>query len=265
MRLAVLSDIHGNLTALEAALADVQAQGGADVTWFLGDLAAFGPRPAECIRRVKGLVERVKDDETKKHSIRVIHGNTDRHLVYGVRPTSPAAKDADEFVKLRERFRSINERLMWCMDQLEFEDYEFLAKLPGETDLKVDGYGGVIGYHGIPGDDESNAITPDTPDEEAADALLDREGVLGIGGHIHIQMDRTLAIGGWRVVNVGSIGVPFDANAGKAEYGIFTFADGDVQIDLRAVPYDVDVVIADSNARGNPATDWLASRLRGSG
>lgn len=262
MRLAVFSDIHGNLTAFEAALADLQAQGGADVTWFLGDLAAFGPRPAECIRRVKALVDAVKDDEQKKHTLRVIHGNTDRHLVYGSRPTAAKpAKDADEFANMRRFWRDIGDRLNWCADQLAFEDYEFLAKLPGETDLKADGYGYVIGYHGIPGDDEGMALTPTSSDEEAADALLDREGRLGIGGHIHVQMDRM--VGGWRVVNVGSVGVPFDANTGKAEYGIFTFETGDVQVDLRAVAYDAESVIADSEARGNPATDWLARMLRG--
>lgn len=264
MRLAVLSDIHGNLTALETALADLQAQGGADVTWFLGDFAAFGPRPAECIQRIKALVDAVKDDEQKKGTIRVIHGNTDRYLVYGSREAAAQpAKDADEFLKLRDHIRTINQRLIWCADQLGFEDYEFLAKLPGETSLKVDGYGYVIGYHGTPGDDEGKAITPATSDEEAADALLDREGRLGIGGHIHVQMDRIVR--DWRVVNVGSVGFPTDANAGKAEYGIFTFADGEVQVDLRAIPYDVEAVIADSAARGNPATEFLAGKLRGSG
>ncbi|MCZ2098091.1 MAG: metallophosphatase family protein [Anaerolineae bacterium] len=262
MRLAVLSDIHGNLTALETALADLQAQGGADVTWFLGDLAAFGPRPAECVQRVKALVDAVKDDEQKKGSIRVIHGNTDRHLVYGSRPTAAKpAKDADEFANLRRFWRDFGERFNWCTDQLGFDEYEFLAKLPGETDLKVDGYGYVIGYHGTPGDDEGAAITPTSSDEEAADALLDREGRLGIGGHIHVQMDRLVR--GWRVVNVGSVGVPFDANAGKAEYGIFTFEGDDVQVDLRAIAYDFETVIADSEARGNPASDWLARTLRG--
>ena len=262
MRLAVLSDIHGNLTALETALADLEAQGGADVTWFLGDLAAFGPRPAESIRRVKALVDAVKDDEQKKHSVRVISGNTDRYLVYGARPTAQQpAKDAEAFANLRQFFRAMSDRLNWCTDQLEFEDYEFLAKLPGETDLKVDGYGSVIGYHGTPGDDEGTAITPTSSDEEAADALLDREGRLGIGGHIHVQRDRLVR--GWRAVNVGSVGVPFDANTGKAEYGIFTFENGDVQVDLRAVAYDTESVIADSEARGNPASNWLARMLRG--
>ncbi len=261
MRLAVLSDIHGNLTAFEAALADLEAQGGADVTWFLGDLAAFGPRPVECVQRVKALVDAVKDDDKKKHSIRVISGNTDRHLVTGSRPGErQPVKDADEFNTLRGQIHSINERLLWSMDQLGFAEYEFLAKLPGETDLFAEGYGYVIGYHGTPGDDEGMGITPTSSDEEAADALLDREGRMGIGGHIHVQMDRQ--IGAWRAINVGSIGLAVD-QAGMAEYGIFTFENGEAQVDLRAVPFDVESVIADSQARNNPATPMLIDRLRG--
>src|SRR5215216_1270959 len=149
MRLAVLSDIHGNVTALDAALADLEAQGGADTTWFLGDLAAFGPRPIESVQRVKALVDAVKDDETKKGTIRVIHGNTDRYLVYGLRPKFPAAKDAAEWDKLRADLRNFGDRVHWCQDQLGFEEYEFLHKLPGECSFEVEGYGNVIGYHGV--------------------------------------------------------------------------------------------------------------------
>lgn len=261
MRLAVLSDIHGNLAAFEAALADLEAQGGADRTWFLGDFAAFGPRPAECVQRVKALIDSVKDDEQKKGTIRAIHGNTDRYLIYGLRSKSPAAKDAESLDKLRTNIHNMNRRLEWCLSQLSFAEYEFLAQLGDETDVCVDGYGCVIGYHGTPGDDESTALSPETSEEEALDALLDREGRLGIGGHIHRQMDRQ--IGRWRVVNVGSVGFPFDAH-GVAQYGLFTFADGAVGVDLRAVPYDIEAAIADSRAQGNPATDFMSAILRGS-
>src|SRR5262245_32501793 len=75
MRLAVLSDIHGNLTALQAVLADLQSQGSMDHTWVLGDLAAFGPDPAGCVQTVQEIPE-----------VKVIQGNTDRYLVTGARP-----------------------------------------------------------------------------------------------------------------------------------------------------------------------------------
>src|SRR5690606_10905821 len=57
MRLAVLSDIHGNLIALEAALADLARVGAVDKLWVLGDLAAIGPRPGDCLQRVRQLVD----------------------------------------------------------------------------------------------------------------------------------------------------------------------------------------------------------------
>ena len=94
MRLAVFSDIHGNLTALEAVLQDMEQVGGIDLTWCLGDLAAFGPRPVECIRRVKALAE---VDEGKK--FKVIGGNTDRYLISGERPKFPLAADEASFQK----------------------------------------------------------------------------------------------------------------------------------------------------------------------
>lgn len=245
MRLAVLSDIHGNLTALDVALADLEAQGEVDQVWILGDLAAFGPRPAECIRKVFDLRETLG-----KEKVQIIGGNTDRYLVNGIRPYSPAVKEAEAFPKLAESWQVRDTALNWSVQQLTFEDYEKLAGILGrETGLNVPGYGYVIGYHGTPGDDEG-FLRPETDEEEAMDSLLDREGRLGIGGHIHVQMQRTL--GRWHVVNVGSVGLSFDA-PGKAQWGLFTFVDGTVNIDLRQVAYDVEAAIADLAAVAHPA------------
>lgn len=260
MRLAVFSDIHGNLTAFEAALADYEALGRADHIWVLGDLAAFGSRPAESIRRVKALVDAAEANEATKGTVRALSGNTDRYLVTGDRPHNKPAENAEAFRSLVRGLRPRHEAMLWSTEQLTFEDYEYLSKLAGECDLRADGYGYVIGYHGTPGSDEG-FLTPETDDEEAADMLLDREGRLGIGGHIHRQMDRQLDRVGWRVINVGSVGMSFDM-PGKAQWGLFTFENGEVTIDLRAVPYDVDAAIADLHAVGYPHAEWAAKRLR---
>lgn len=253
MRLAVFSDIHGNLTALETALADLERAGGADLTWCLGDLAAFGPRPAECIRRVKALAE-ANDGKTFK----VIGGNTDRYMVTGERLSTPAAKDEEAFKKQAYGWQQRDAGLNWGVEQISFEDYDYLKKLIGrELAHSFDGCH-VIGYHAVPGNDET-FLLPDTPDEEAFDLLLDREGHLAIGGHTHRQMNRSL--GNWQAVNVGSVGMSFD-NPGHAQWGLFTFENGQVSVDLRNVPYDVDAVIADLRAVGYPALEWTASRLR---
>lgn len=255
MRLAVLSDIHGNATALEAVLADLESLGGFDLLWCLGDLAAFGARPAECVARVRGLIE-----QHGKEKVQVIGGNTDRYLVTGERmPTSPA-KDEAGFSRRANSFAERDAVLNWNLSQLTWEDYEFLKNILGrELWHEVPGYGAILGVHAVPGADEPNSLRPDSPDEEALDALLDREGRLALAGHTHLRMDRQ--VGGWRVVNPGSVGLSL-STTGKAEWAMLTFAAGDVQVDLRAVPYDVEAAIADAAAAGYPDMTGIAKRLR---
>ncbi len=254
MRLAVFSDIHGNLTALEAALADLDAAGGADRVWVLGDLAAFGPRPAACLARLRAVRARWGAD-----NFGMIGGNTDRYLVTGERLRTPPAADESAFSGLAQGWQERDTILNWCAGQLSWADYEELKGLLGrELSLDAPGSGGVIGYHGTPGDDEG-FLTPTTTAEAALDALLDREGRLGIGGHIHRQMDRDL--GRWRVVNVGSVGLSFDA-PGLAQWGLFTFAAAGVTVDLRAVPYSVEQVEADLRAAGHPLPAWVMRVVR---
>ncbi|MCU0465310.1 MAG: metallophosphatase family protein [Anaerolineae bacterium] len=254
MRLAVISDIHGNLTALETVLEDLAQTPDIDLTWCLGDLAAFGPRPAECVRRIKALAEA---DEGK--TFRVIGGNTDRYLVYGERLRVPTAQDEAEFAQHAQNLIDRDTILNWNFSRLDWECYQFLkGTLRRELSKEVEGYGLVIGYHGVPGDDEA-FLLPNTTDEQASDYFLDREGFLGIGGHTHRQMDRT--VGRWRMVNVGSIGMSFD-QPGIAQYGIFTFEGGKVDVELRALPYDVEGATADLHAAGHPLPHWFASRIR---
>jgi 3',5'-cyclic AMP phosphodiesterase CpdA len=254
MRLAVLSDMHGNLVALEAALADLEAAGEVDMTWVLGDLAAHGSRPAECVRLLRSLAE-----ARGKEHFRIIGGNTDRYLVTGERFKKPPVSDEDDFARLASTRRTADDVLNWNLEQLEWDDYQFLAGILGkELQVDVPGYGAVIGYHAIPGDDEA-IVTPDTPDEIAVDSVLDREGRLGIGGHIHMQMDRHIL--DWRLVNVGSVGVSVDM-PGRAQWGLFTFEDGIGYVELRAVPYDVEAAVRDLQQTGHPAAEWMAGRLR---
>ena len=115
-----------------------------------------------------------------------------------------------------------------------------------------------VGYHAVPGDDEK-ALTPETPVEEARDDLLDREGRLGIGGHIHVQMDRNL--GDWRIINTGSVGMSFQ-NPGFAQWSLLTFENGDVMVDLRNVPYDTSALAADARAAGHPEPEWMLRKFR---
>ncbi len=254
MKLAVFSDIHGNLPALEVIKADIEAHQ-PDLIWCLGDLASHGTRPSECIQLIKTWREAVGKDK-----FTVIGGNTDRYLVTGERFKMPPIADEARFAKELSIRQESDTLLNWGFSKLTWDDYQFLAKRIGrETAHYVEGFGWVIGYHAIPGNDET-FLTKNSTDEEIADYLLDREGKLAIGAHIHAQLDRQVR--GWRVINCGSVGASFDMR-GKAQWGLFTFDDGTVDVQLKALDYDVDAVLKDAQALGFPLVDWLANRLRG--
>lgn len=245
MRLAILSDIHGNLRALEAVLNDLKQTGGVDKTWVLGDLCAFGPRPAECIQMVRAIPH-----------VEVIGGNTDRYITTGQFPKSHP-KDEAAWQKLPTDLRETVDDLGWTISKLSFADYEYLHKLPHGLEVEAPGYGWVIGYHGSPGNDEY-LMLPDTPAEEVLDQFLDQEGRLGFGGHTHVPMDRDL--GSWRVVNVGSVGMPKDEP--RACYVIATFEGDGVTLDFRRVEFDLDAVFDDLKQLEHPVLESVMEKFR---
>lgn len=245
MRLAILSDIHGNLHALEATLADLNAHAAPDEIWVLGDLCLMGAYPAECLQCVRALP-----------NVKVISGNTDRRLVTGERGAA-RPKDAEEWAGFAEWLTQRDQTHNWTISRLSYADFEYLANLPEELELHVTGYGWLIGYHGAPDKDTANLL-PDTPADEILDYFLDREGRLGFGGHTHIPMDRDL--GAWRVVNVGSVGMPKDDP--RAAYAVVTFENGAAQVEIRRVAYDVEAAISALQQSGNPSWEWAAQNFR---
>ncbi|MEP0762350.1 MAG: metallophosphoesterase family protein, partial [Chloroflexota bacterium] len=119
----------------------------------------------------------------------------------------------------------------------------------------VKGFGWIVGFHAVPGDDET-VMRPDTPDDVLLDALLDREGRVALCGHTHLPMDRRLD--GWRWVNVGSVGLPFDGDP-RACYALLHFDGGRLHVEHCRVQYDVQAVI-DRLVAPNKA--WVANILR---
>jgi len=251
MRLAVLSDIHGNQVALEAVLDDLKRAGGADRMWFLGDFVVAGPRPAECMRIVRGL------QNASPKTVEVIGGNTDRYLVTDKRrPEKP--KNAEEWEKLPGRLRWIADRFGWIAERLNWEDARYLQKILGsELELEVPGYGWVIGFHGAPGDDELG-LWPDLSDDLLLDAMYGSEGRMALCGHTHRPMDRT--VGRWRVVNAGSVGLPNGDT--RASYATISFDDGRAEAELHQVEYDREAVIQDMEAQKHPDIEWVTQVLR---
>lgn len=254
MRLAVFGDIHGNLPALQATLADIDRCGELDQIWCLGDLAALGGEPAECIQTIMQRRDNWGEDRCK-----LIGGNTDRYLVTGARIAMPAPKEESDYPAHRDAILSMSAVYAWNMRQLGWDEFALLRDIIGkELRLDVAGYGRVVGVHAIPGDDESTALRPDSPDEEAADALLDRAGRLAICGHTHVAMDRELD--GWRVINPGSVGMSA-SNPGAAEWALLEWQAGELRVELRRASYDMEAALRGWAERGHPCSDWMRARM----
>jgi putative phosphoesterase len=166
---AALYDIHANLPALEAVLAEVAP--GDDVV-VGGDFTA-GPMPAETVDALRALGDRV----------RFIRGNADRAVAAGG----------------------------WEADRLGRDRLAFVAGLPETVVLEVDGLGSVLFCHGSPRSDEE-IITAVTPGERLGRILAGVSEPVVVCGHTHHQFDRT--VDGRRVVNAGSIGLPYEGRPG---------------------------------------------------
>jgi putative phosphoesterase len=179
MRIAVLCDIHGNLPALEAVLAEVEKVG-VDLVVFGGDVAA-GPMPVETIEVLAGY----------RGPARFVRGNADRRMV----------ESFDSVLKAGESLDS------WPASMLSSIHRDFLSKFEPVVEVEVDGLGLVVCCHAGLDSDELPIVTPATPDEVIAEALASAHGRLVVAGHTHMQFDRRVA--GGRMVNAGSVGKPY--------------------------------------------------------
>jgi predicted phosphodiesterase len=220
VRVAALCDIHGNLPALEAVLADVESVR-ADVVVCVGDLVG-GPFSSESFDRMAG-----------PHDVRFVRGNADRTVVEG---TDEHGVDWNE-----ERARLGDARLAE------------IASWPLTRELDVDGLGRTLFCHAVPSSDDP-IFTRITPDEDVLDLIGEVEADVLVCGHTHVQFDRRLP-NGLRVVNAGSVGMPYEGRRGA-----FWTSLGP-GVDLRCTSYDTEAAVATILERPGPDNDALARRL----
>jgi predicted phosphodiesterase len=175
VRVAALYDVHGNLPALEAVLADVPA----DAAIVVGGDVAAGLFPAETLERLRALGDGV-------HWLR---GNADRELTPGEEGLAPA------------------HMLDWVRTRLSDEQIAFLHALPPSVTLDVDGVGRVLFVHATPRNDV-DIFTERTPEARVAPSFAGVDADLVVCGHTHTQFEREIA--GVRVVNAGSVGMAYE-------------------------------------------------------
>lgn len=245
LSVVLLSDLHGNLPALEAVLTDVEAAGLPDAFWVLGDLVAFCPWPAETLARLRALP-----------NVAFVQGNTDRYLVTGRRPAIPV-RSADDWAQMAATLTVRDANFRWTVERLSYDDYRFLRDLPTRLEVEIPCYGPVLAVHATPGDDETNWL-PDTPDGAIIPHLEGLNAHLLLYGHTHRQTDRV--VGGVRLTNPGSVGLPLDGDP-RAAYARLEFADGSCTVSLRRVPYDREAVRKELERVDHPARLWVERLL----
>jgi predicted phosphodiesterase len=174
VKVAALYDVHGNVHALEAVLADPDVAA-ADAILFGGDLAS-GPFPAETIAVARPLP-----------NARFVRGNADELASPALNPAGDAAR-------------------RWVEEQLDEERIEWLATLPFSWSADD-----VLYVHANPADVES-VVTPRTPEERVLELLASVEEATVVTGHVHVQFERH--VGGTRWVGAGSVGFPYEEEPG---------------------------------------------------
>jgi predicted phosphodiesterase len=244
MRIALISDIHGNLVALETVLQEL-AEETIDQIMCLGDVGALGPQPHEVIDRLRQL------------GCPVVLGNTDAWLLKPPVATPTASEN-------QRTMYAIN---AWCAQQLSSTDQLYLQTFLPVLELSLDEGRTLLGYHGSPRSfDEVIAAT--TPDAEVKAMLAGYSAAVMVGGHTHIQMIRRYQDA--HLINVGSLGLP-GVNAGSpdlpvnrwvrwAEYGVLSIKQGRLSIDLRRTPLDLDVLLATASSSGMPHLEWWTQK-----
>ena len=241
MKIAVLSDVHGNIVALEAVLKDLGRQASVDHIVVAGDLFSFGPAPNDVLAKLKQL----------SHACFLL-GNTDRYLLEGTYPSSYGTGDWQD--KLLFSFQ-------WTAEQLDEEGLRFLRALPFLQIISEGSYQ-LLAVHGSPRSDEEG-LTENTEASELEEMAIEPQVSVLACGHTHIPVDRL--IGGVRLVNVGSVGLPFDGDS-RACYaivsGLAVNGNAATQVQLRRVAYDVEKVVDQFRACDHPAADIGAYNLR---
>ena len=232
MRIAALSDVHGNDLALAAVLDDINRLGGADEVWVLGDIVAMGPHPV----RVLEMLDAVPN-------ARCIKGNTERYVFTGQdRPPPSINEAASDPTRLRALVECAG-TFAWTQGCISAAGkLDWIERLPSEIECTLPDGTRAIGVHASPGNDDGPGLRPDWTDEQLDALVAGCKATLILAGHTHRPMNRL--VNGKRIVNLGSVSNPLPPDL-RASYAILSADAKGYEIEHRRVDYDHDAVIAE--------------------
>lgn len=233
MRIAIVSDVHGNCLGLDTVLEDLRAQP-ADQLVFLGDMIQGGPQPAEVLARLREL------------GAPVVLGNADAWLLSGLETGAEPPASAQQLA-VRE----------WQLAQLSADDRAFIGQFQPTVELALGQGRTLLCFHGSPASFD-DIILPSTPDDEVQRLLGPSAPALMCGGHTHMQQVRRVA--DTLFFNPGSAGFAYSHTQPEgqfradawAEYALLTVDGGRLGLEFRRVPFDAAELAERYHASGRP-------------
>lgn len=237
MRLAMISDIHGNLPALGAVLADIDRRG-VEAIYHLGDLVGYNPFPNEVVGKIREL------------GLPGVVGNYD--LAVAAQVEDPIGTYLNPVISPLAQ-----EIYHWTRTRVRAENKSFLQSLPRRLHLKVKGWNLLL-THGSPRDIREY-LRPTLSEEELAAALKDTEAEVVLVGHTHRPMVRR--VGEKWLINPGSVGFPKDGDR-RAAYALMDIGEH-FTVTIERVDYPVEETAREIVIQGLPfqaAEDLLYGR-----
>ena len=228
MTIAALYDIHGNLPALNALLEELE-EVQPDLIVVGGDIVS-GPMPRQTLERLFQLGDRVRS----------IRGNGDREVVtaFDGKQLSP---------RMSEEGREVTR---WVAQQLTRPQRDFLAALPEQLVLQIEGLGSVIFCHETTRSDEE-IFTPLTPEERLSAIFSGVKQEIVVCGHTHMQFERR--VGDLRILNAGSVGMPY-----ADQPGAYWLLLGPQGYEVRRTVYDGEAAAREVRTSGYPQAQEFA-------
>lgn len=234
MKIGFISDIHGNAVALKAVLNDLR-QKQVDKIVVLGDICFRGPQPKEALDIVRSL-----------HTD-VIKGNADAWVVRGIKTGEVPDQSHEIMTKERD----------WVYSSLDQDDIHYLNHLPHRFSTAADDTK-IAAFHATP-NDLFEVVQPHESDELLRNKMMVENADIYLYGHIHKAFIRYIE--GKSVVNLGSVGLPFDGIQ-KASYALLETKNDQWQTSIVKVDYDVDKVIQQFYQSDYPNKDFMINVLK---
>lgn len=249
MRIAVLSDIHGNCIALDRVLDELRREN-VDQIVCLGDAIQGGPQPAQVVTRLREL------------DCAIVMGNADSWLLTG--------EETGDEAMTAERRQILNTVREWTLLQLSPADRGFIQSFRPTVEIELEANRKLLCFHGSPASFD-DVILPDITQEALLKFLGDSDAQVMTGGHTHVQHLRRINSSDRFFFNPGSIGFAYSHHQPDegfqadpwAEYAVLTSEPGRLALEFRRAAFDAAKLIAVYRNSNRPHADAAIAQYRG--